>query len=50
MEHLKQSSLKPQNLESIFGMQHLLVDLLSLQKMMALWPKMRPPRVSMFYI
>ena len=50
MEHLKYSSLKPQNLESIFGMKHHLVDLLSLLKIMAMWPKMRRPRESMFYI
>ena len=50
MEHLKKSSLKPQSLESIFGMKHHLVDLLSLLKIMALWPKMRLPRGSMFYI
>ena len=50
MEHLKQSSLKPQNLEYIFGMYDYLVDLQSLMKIMALWPKMRLPRGSMFCI
>ena len=50
MEHLKQSSLKPHKLESIFGMKHHLVDLLSLLKIMALRLKIRPPRGSMFYI
>ena len=49
MEHLKKSSLKPQNLESIFGMSQHLVDLLSLLKIMDLLRKMRPPRGSRFY-
>ena len=44
MEHLKESSLKPKNLDSIFGMKHHLLDFLSLLKIMALWPKMRPPQ------
>ena len=50
MDHLKLSSLKTQSIESIFGMQYHLVDLLSLLKIMALWSKMRPPRGPMFYI
>ena len=48
MEHLKSSSLKPQ--ESIFGMYHHQVDVLSLLKIMALLPKISPPQGSRFYI